>query len=45
MREPTIARNYAEVLVSLARKANDLDGWGRMLHDVAIAAKRGGSVR
>lgn len=42
MREPTIARNYAEVLVSLARKANDLDGWGRMLHDVAIAAKRGG---
>ena len=42
MREPTIARNYAEVLVSLARKANDLEGWGRMLHDVAVAAEKGG---
>ena len=44
MREPTIARNYAEVLVSLARKANDLEGWGRMLHDVAVAADKGGAL-
>lgn len=44
MREPTIARNYAEVLVSLARKANDLEGWGRMLHDVAVAARKGGAL-
>ena len=43
MREPTIARNYAEVLVSLARKANDLEGWGRMVHDVAVAARKGGA--
>lgn len=44
MREPTIARNYAEVLVSLARKANDLEGWGRMLHDVAAASRKGGAL-
>src|SRR5688500_13386594 len=37
MREPTIARNYAEALVALARKADDLTGWGRMLSDVAGA--------
>lgn len=43
MREPTIARNYAEVLVSLARKAKDLEGWGRMVHDVAAAAQKGGA--
>lgn len=44
MREPTIARNYAEVLVSLAGKANDLEGWGRMLRDVAVAADKGGAL-
>ena len=35
MREPTIARNYAEALLALARKAGDLPGWGRMIADVA----------
>ena len=30
MRDTTIARNYAEVLLALARKANDLPGWGAM---------------
>ena len=35
MREPTIARNYAEALLALARKADDLPGWGRMIADVA----------
>lgn len=35
MREPTIARNYAEALLALARKADDLAGWGRMITDVA----------
>jgi F-type H+-transporting ATPase subunit delta len=35
MREPTIARNYAEALLALARKADDLAGWGRMIADVA----------
>jgi len=28
MREPTIARNYAEVLLELANRAGDLRGWG-----------------
>lgn len=40
MREPTIARNYAETLVSLARKAGDLAGWGAMIEDVASAVQR-----
>lgn len=35
MRDSTIARNYAEALVTLAQRANDLDGWGRMIDDVA----------
>jgi F-type H+-transporting ATPase subunit delta len=35
MRDTTIARNYAEVLVTLAQRAGDLDGWGRMIDDVA----------
>ncbi len=35
MRDATIARNYAEALVTLARRAGDLDGWGRMIGDVA----------
>lgn len=35
MREPTIARNYAETLVSLAQRAGDLDGWGTTLTEIA----------
>ena len=45
MREPTIARNYAEVLLTLARRANDLDGWGKMIGDVADAVERDGTLR
>jgi F-type H+-transporting ATPase subunit delta len=37
MRETTIARNYAEALLSLAGKASDLRGWGGMISDVANA--------
>jgi F-type H+-transporting ATPase subunit delta len=37
MRDATIARNYAETLVSLATKANDLAGWGAMISQVADA--------
>lgn len=37
MRDATIARNYAEALLALARKANALDGWGVMLGAVADA--------
>ena len=39
MREPTIARNYAEALLALARRADDLDGWGTMISDVAGAVQ------
>jgi F-type H+-transporting ATPase subunit delta len=37
MRDTTIARNYAETLLVLAGKAQDLRGWGTMLTDVANA--------
>lgn len=37
MRATTIARNYAEALIILARKANDLDGWGSGLHGLVSA--------
>ena len=37
MRETTIARNYAEALLSLAQKANDPHGWGKMVNDIANA--------
>jgi F-type H+-transporting ATPase subunit delta len=40
MREATIARNYAEALLALARKSDDLAGWGRMIDDVANAIER-----
>jgi F-type H+-transporting ATPase subunit delta len=37
MRETTIARNYAEALLELARKGNDLRGWGELLDNIANA--------
>ena len=37
MREPTVARNYAEVLVSLAQEAKDLEGFGAGMEMVADA--------
>jgi F-type H+-transporting ATPase subunit delta len=39
MRDTTIARNYAETLLALARKSEDLPGWGRMIDDVANAVQ------
>ena len=39
MREPTIARNYAEALLELAQKAKDLPGWGEMLGHLAGAVE------
>jgi F-type H+-transporting ATPase subunit delta len=35
MREPTIAKNYAETLVELAQRSGDLHSWGEMLDSVA----------
>ncbi len=37
MRDSTIARNYAETLIILAGRANDLRGWGQTMTDVADA--------
>ena len=37
MREPTIARNYAETLLELAQKAGDLRGWGEMIDRIGDA--------
>jgi F-type H+-transporting ATPase subunit delta len=37
MRETTIARNYAEALLALARKANNLDGYGAAINGLAAA--------
>src|SRR5918998_1134432 len=45
MRQTTIARNYAETLLSLARKANDLRGWGGMINDVANAVRNDRRLR
>jgi F-type H+-transporting ATPase subunit delta len=39
MRETTIAKNYAEALLALARKAGDLDGWGAGINGVALAVQ------
>jgi F-type H+-transporting ATPase subunit delta len=45
MRETTIARNYAETLLALARKAGDLRGWGGMITDVANAVENDRRLR
>lgn len=45
MREPTISRNYAETLVALAQKADDLDGWGAMITEFADAIQSDARLR
>ncbi len=45
MRESTIARNYAETLLALATKADDLRGWGGMLTDVARAMETDATLK
>ena len=45
MRDTTIARNYAQALLALARKADDLAAWGRMIDDVASAIERDDRLR
>ena len=45
MRATTIARNYAEALLSLARKANDLDGFGASINGVVTAMEGDGRLR
>src|SRR5947207_16016760 len=45
MRDTTIARNYAETLLALAGKANDLRGWGAMITDIADAMAQNATLR
>ena len=45
MRDTTIARNYAETLLALARKAGDTTAWGTMIGDVADAMERDPKLR
>jgi F-type H+-transporting ATPase subunit delta len=45
MRDATIARNYAEALLMLARKADDLPAWGRLIDEVANAMERDDRLR
>ena len=45
MRDATIARNYAETLLVLAGKAEDLRGWGKILTDVASAMTENPQLR
>jgi F-type H+-transporting ATPase subunit delta len=35
MRDATIAKNYAEALLSLSVKAEDASGWGKLIRDIA----------
>jgi F-type H+-transporting ATPase subunit delta len=45
MREATIARNYAETLLELARRAGDLQAWGQAIDDVAEAMQNDRRLR
>jgi F-type H+-transporting ATPase subunit delta len=45
MRSSTIARNYAEALLELAKRAKDLRGWGMLLQGIAEAMEREETLR
>lgn len=45
MRDESIARNYAETLLTLARKAGDVDGWGVTMLALADTFNRDASLR
>jgi F-type H+-transporting ATPase subunit delta len=45
MREPTIAKNYAEALLDLAQKEGDLAKWGRLIDQVSEAMQSDLKVR
>jgi F-type H+-transporting ATPase subunit delta len=45
MRQSTIARNYAEALLELARRANDLRGWGTLMQSISDAMQRDQKLR
>src|SRR5438270_14024365 len=45
MRDATIARNYAETLLELARRAGDLRGFGQAADDLAAAVQTDRTLR
>jgi len=45
MRQTTIAKNYAEALLELAKRANDLRGWGTLILSIADAIERDPKLR
>jgi len=45
MREPTIARNYAETAMELARRADDIHGWSDMLDNLGSAVETDRTLR
>lgn len=45
MRSITIARNYAEALLELAKRAKDLRGWGTLINSIADAMNRDRTLR
>jgi F-type H+-transporting ATPase subunit delta len=45
MRDSTIARNYAETLLVLATRAEDLRGWGKTLSEVASAVQENPTLK
>jgi F-type H+-transporting ATPase subunit delta len=45
MHEVSIARNYAEALLALARKANDATGWGALVSAVGDAVAQDATLR
>lgn len=45
MRNATIARNYAEALLELAKRAKDLRGWGALANGIADAMRQDQTLR
>jgi len=45
MRQSTIARNYAEALLELAKRAKDLRGWGTLVQSIADAMNHDEKLR
>jgi F-type H+-transporting ATPase subunit delta len=45
MRQSTIARNYAETLLELAKRGEDLRGWGSLIQSIADAIDRDAKLR
>lgn len=45
MRDTSISKNYAEALLALAKKANDAEGWGGLIHGLAGAFEQDVTLR